>query len=261
MASLDEHLAILVNGEAVSLGEVLRTAKWRKQLQFIREAADATLVRQQAAKRGIGVSDDELQQASDDFRAANGLYDAETTENWLAANYLTYEDWEIMLEHEVIVRKLRDALSTGKVEEHFAINKLSFDAATISQLVVDSEDMARELRAQIIEENADFYTLARQHSVDTATKHLGGYTGRIRRIDMEAAIEAAVFGAQPGKIVGPFKIDAGWALVKVEAIHPATLNDATRESIKSMLFDEWLSEQRRKAKISVPLLKPNSDGE
>jgi hypothetical protein len=43
-------------------------------------------------------------------------------------------------------------------------------------------------------------------------------------------------------------------LIRVHALHPAILNDATREDIRSLLFEEWLVEQRARARISAPLL-------
>lgn len=254
MISLSEYIALEVNGEAVSLQEVLRSAKWRGQLTFIQDAANTTLIRQAAERRGIEVSDDELQRAADDFRAAHGLHDVQATEGWLAAKHLSFEDWELLLEDEIIIRKLREMLTGGKVEQHFAENRLSFDVATISHILVSDEDVAKELRAQIAEEEADFYALARRYSVDATTKPAGGYAGAVRRVEMEAAVEAAVFGAGRGKVVGPIKTDEGWRLIKIEALHPATLDNTTREAIKSRLFDEWLKEQRRKAQIGVPLL-------
>jgi len=66
-------------------------------------------------------------------------------------------------------------------------------------------------------------------------------------------MEAAVFGAQPSQTVGPIKTYAGLELVKLEAIHLATLDDSHRETIKSLLFEDWLAGERVKAKISIPL--------
>lgn len=256
-----EHLtAITIDGEAISLSEVLRLAKWRRELDFMRHATDARLVRQTATERGITISDDELQHAANDFRSRHDLLDAASTKKWLAKNHLSVEDWESCLEHEIIERKLRDALTGSKVEQHFAENRLAFESATISRLVVQVEDIARELRLQITEDEMDFHQLARENSIDDATKLAGGYVGIVRRADLEASIEAAVFGAQPRRVVGPFKTDAGWCLVKVEARHPAMLDDATRETIKSHLFKEWLDERRRKAKIAMPLLEETADG-
>ena len=259
MTSLSEYIALEINGETISLQEVLRFAKWRGESTFIKDAADAVLIRQAAVELGIRASDEELQQAADDFRAERDLYDAETTEEWLVANYLSYEEWEALLEDEIIKRKLRDVLTGGSVEKYFAEQGLSFDAAAVSRLVLKAEDIARELRAQIVEDGANFHTLAREHSIDLATRPAGGYSGLVRRSEMEAAMEAAVFGAQPGKTVGPIKTCDGWELVKVEALHPATLDDGMRETIKSLLFSEWLTERRLKAKISVPLLEHEAE--
>jgi putative peptide maturation system protein len=259
MTSSNESVALEINGESISLSDVLRLAKSSGNLQFIQDAVDATLIRQGAAERGIEVSADELQQAADDFRVARDLHDAAATEAWLANNHLSYEDWELLLEFQVTRDKLREALAGARVEQHFAEQRFSFDAAVLSRLVLKDEDLARELRAQIVEDGADFHGLARQFSIDGATKLAGGYIGPTRRSSMEAAVESAVFGAQPGKIVGPLKTDDGWQLIKIESFSPATLDDSMRETIKSILFDEWLSERRRKARISIPLLEASEE--
>lgn len=257
--SYEQLTALTIDNETISLSEVLRLAKWQRELGFLRQAADAHLIRRAATERGISVSNAELQQAANDFRQSRDLLDAASTKKWLASNHLSVGDWESCLEGEIIERKLRDALTGSEVEQHFAENRLSFESATISRLVVAAEDIARELRLQIAEDEADFHQLAREHSIETATKLAGGYAGIVRRADLEAAIEAAVFGAQPGRVVGPFKIDAGWSLVKIESRHPAMLDDATRANIKSQLFKEWLDERRRKAKIAMPLLVQLND--
>ena len=254
MTSLGEYIALEINGETISLQEVLRFAKWRGQWTFINEAADAALIRQAAVERGIKVSDEEFQQAADAFRVEHDLYDVEATEEWLAANYLSYAEWEALLADEIIRRKLREELTHGRVEKYFAEQRMSFDAATISRLVLKEEGVARELRAQIVEDGADFHTLAREYSTDLATRPAGGYSGVVRRPELDASIEAAVFGAQAGKTVGPIKTYDGWELVKIEALHPATLDEPMREAIMSVLFSEWLTNRRLKAKISIPLL-------
>src|SRR5262249_14278274 len=91
--------------------------------------------------------------------------------------------------------------------------------------------------------------------IDSATRPAGGYVGKIMRKTLAAEAETAVFGAEAGRIVGPIKTDRGWLLIGVHALHPATLDEVTREQIKSSLFKEWLSWQRGKAEISAPLLE------
>ena len=98
MPALSQYTALEVNGEAVSLADVLRLAKMRGQLRFVEEALDAALIRQAAAGRGITAADEELQQAADDFRAAHGLHTAQATLGWLESRRLTFEDWDRLSE-------------------------------------------------------------------------------------------------------------------------------------------------------------------
>jgi putative peptide maturation system protein len=256
---LDDFNALEVNGEEVSLAEVLRVAKCASQLQFIRIAIDAALVRQAVEKRGIEATDEELQEEADIFRAERELFDAEATEAWLAGSHLSYSDWEVWLEERVVTRKLREALFGDQIEQHFAVNRLTFDEAAVSQIIVKDEDLAQELRAQIVDDGADFHALAREHSIDEATRPASGYAGTVRRTELEAAVEAAVFGARPGTILGPFKDERGWLLIKVDGVRRATLDEATTEVIREQLFNEWLTEQRVKARLAVPLLQPEED--
>ncbi|NOT63205.1 MAG: hypothetical protein HOP19_23595, partial [Acidobacteria bacterium] len=79
-------------------------------------------------------------------------------------------------------------------------------------------------------------------------------TGTVRRADLTAAAEAAVFNAKPGQVVGPVKTTKGWELLRIEALQPATLDDATLITIKKRLFDEWLQDARANARLHQPLL-------
>ena len=254
MSDLFEYVALEVNGEEISLYDVLLPAKGSGNLEFLQEAINAAIIRQEAARHAIEVSDEELQSAADEFRAAHDLFDVASTEAWLAARRLTFEDWEAFVEGNVLKQKLREAITADKIQQQFAVNKLAFDAAELSRLVVADEDIARELRAQIVEEGADFHSLARAYSIDAATRLAGGYAGNVARADMEAAVESAVFGAQTGNVIGPFKLEDGWHLIKIESLHRAELDDALRETIKAKVFAEWLEERLRKARIKIPLL-------
>jgi len=139
------------------------------------------------------------------------------------------------------------------VERYFAEQRLSFDGVTFSLLLVKEQSVAKELKAQIIDDGADFHSLARQYSIDYETRLAGGYAGFIRRTAMEPEVEAAIFGVQPGTTIGPIETRCGWQLLKLEALHLAILGDAMREEIKSILFENWLDGQRLKAKIRVTL--------
>lgn len=261
MKDLSEIIAAEIGTEAVSLADVLRHAKLNERLQIFDDAVDASLIRVECKKRGIEITDDELQEAADKFRAERELYDGEKTERWLTEHRLSYSDWEDLLEAEILKSKLIKTLTDGLIEQRFAENRLSFDSAKLSRIVVKDEGIARELRLQITEEDSDFHTLARLHSTDEKTKLAGGYIGDVSRKDMEASVEAAVFGASAGQVVGPFKLSSGWTIFKVEELKRASLDDETREVISKQIFDEWLKEAKRKAKPVMPLLEAEKEEE
>ena len=168
---------------------------------------------------------------------------------------MTFEDWESFIEGKVLRQKLRETITRDKIEQHFAVNKLKYDSAELSRLVIRDEEIAKELRAQIVEDGADFHALAREYSIDESTRPAGGYAGATKRADMDAVVESSVFGGQPGSVVGPFKLADGWHVIRIESLHRAELDDGLREAIKEEIFTEWFNERLRKAKIKIPVLE------
>src|SRR5207248_4911465 len=136
----------------------------------------------------------------DDFRAERRLFDVAATEQWLAEKQLNFDDWGVMIEGQLLARRVREAVAKKKIEPHFAQHRLDFDRATISRLLVADEELARELRAQIADDEADFHALARRYSIETATRPMGGYAGEVKRGELPAAVQADVFGGQPGEV-------------------------------------------------------------
>src|SRR5690349_4794843 len=98
MSELSEYIALEVNGEKISLYDVLVPAKGRGNLAFVEDAIGDAIIRQEAERRSVVVSDEELQLAADQFRQAHELYGVETTNAWIAAKNLTFEDWESVIE-------------------------------------------------------------------------------------------------------------------------------------------------------------------
>lgn len=256
MAGVGDEPGIVVNGEVVTVAEVLAGAKFAGDLGFVRKARDAALIRQEAEQRGIEVSAEEIQESANAFRAARSLHGSRETLAWLSANYLSVEEWEEGLEQELLTRHVRDAVVGKRIEEYFAQHLLSHEGVELSQLLVRDEDLASELALQIAEEGADFHALARRHSLDRDTRRAGGYRGMARRGELPPAAQAAVFGAAEGEVVGPFRAREGWWLLKVEKLHPAVLDGALRERLAEELFEEWLGVRREQAEIQIPLLEP-----
>ena len=119
---------------------------------------------------------------------------------------------------------------------------------------MEQEGVAEELLSQIEEEEADFATLARKNSIDSASKKAGGYMEVVNRKALSPQVESAVFGADDSDVVGPVKTDMGYHIIKVEKILPGELNNQTKAAIKNILFRNWLEEEYLKANIELKLM-------
>jgi putative peptide maturation system protein len=255
MSQLSDYVAAEVNGETIRLHDVVRAAKVLQKTEFLEYAEAAAIFRQAALEHGITVTDEELQQAADEYRAERGLEEVADTEAWLAKRHLSLSDLEAVLRDMCLQSKLQGAMFNGKVDAHFAQNQVDYESATISRIVVGDEALANELAMQIRDDDADFYAAARKHSTEAETRRSGGYVGTVRRGDLSGAEQSAVFGAPAGTVVGPIRGRKDWRLIKVEELHPAALDADTRETIQRELFGQWFVQQRRSARIREPLLE------
>jgi hypothetical protein len=55
--------------------------------------------------------------------------------------------------------------------------------------------------------------------------------------------------ASPAQVIGPAAARGGWVLIDVLTTEPAALTPDVRAAVKSRIFDDWLREQRRAARI------------
>ena len=181
-----------------------------------------------------------------------GMYQSLDTEKWLAERLLSTSDLVDFARRKILNDRVRKHVVSGKVEPYFADRRSLFDAVAFSQIVVNDRVLARELRFRTME-GAEFFSLARQYSIDESTRLAGGFVGRIERTQLPQAIAAHAFGVIPGTIAGPFEIDKKFYVVKIEEVYPAELNEATRARIEGILFEEWLSLRRKQANVNVSL--------
>lgn len=239
---------------ALELGNIHFTAREvAKHLKLsgwstIRPVVHRMLIARYAAAQGINITVEELQAAADRFRAERRLYSAADTELWLQANGLTLDDFEALLETHVVADKIRASFSDEQVARAFAERTVDLDTVEISILIVNDEAGAEELRRKILEDGAEFMLLARDYSVHASAKW-GGYVGRVRRCDLAGPVAAAVFGAEPGAVIGPFATAEGFTLLHVHEHYPARLNETTAAAIREFLFQSWLRAQEEKADL------------
>jgi peptidyl-prolyl cis-trans isomerase C len=161
---------------------------------------------------------------------------------------------------DVLVQKIvEQAVNDKTVRELYDERaKLSHppDEFHARQIVAASQADAEATR-KLIASGASFETLAGERSIDAATRFNGGDLGYFAVDVMPDAYEAALKPAKAGDIIGPFKSDAGWVLLKVEDRRPGqplSLEQARPQIIRFATYDQvrdLLQTLRGKAKIAL----------
>lgn len=255
MSDIESVLTASPSGVTLSLRQVLQHLKRRGQLWHLLLGclADELLLHECGQAR-LTASTEELQQAANRFRHRQGLTTAEQTNQWLAREGLTVDDFEAGLERELLVEKFKDHLVAQQAAGHFAGNRERYGRAQLRQVIVASDGVARELLARINDEGCDFADLAREHSLDNAGRQTGGSIGVVPRHALPVAMGDAVFAAKIGAVVGPFATQQGVHLLLVEALHEPVLDAETAAAIRGELFDRWLTEQMKAVRIDLSSL-------
>jgi putative peptide maturation system protein len=218
----------------------------------IESLVNLCLIREELEREPIDLSDAELQEAMDRFRSAKKLFKAQDTLRWLERHGMSHESLERYVADDALVAKLRDRIAAGGVEEYFRQHPGDFDTARVARLEVADECRARELADEIRGGRLDFFAVAERCFFETAERGAPPQTGQLALIERRHAAPALrepLFAAAPGQLIGPVPVEGGCALLRVLAILPARLDGRTRTAIKNVLFDEWLAERRRAARI------------
>jgi putative peptide maturation system protein len=219
---------------------------------IINRLINVCLIQEEFDRNPVELSDEELQLGMDDFRRAHKLYTAEDTYLWMQQRGLTQEQFERLVTDNLALAKLRDRVAEGRVESYFELHRADFDTAQIARFEFADEESARQTHRQILAGELDFYEAAQRHflaAAGQAEQVERSLFATIRRSEASAELATAILDAAPNEIVGPVRVTDGYALVRVLSLTPARLDEPTRAAIKAILFEEWLAERRRAARI------------
>ncbi len=129
----------------------------------------------------------------------------------------------------------------------------------ITPTLADAEAVKKQLAA-----GAAFDALAMVRSTDAATRFNGGDLGYFTTDVMPEPYGEALKDAKAGDIVGPFKVDTGFAVLKVEdrrPEQPISLEQARPQIVRFLTYDEvrdLLKRLRDQSKVRL-LIGPPQD--
>lgn len=205
-----------VNGEELDFPFVLNCHRGLED-DLVSDIFGMIVGRQYAQDNGVVVSDEELQQAVDEFRYMLGLESTEAFNQYLKDRRIGLLPLQVAMENVLLQSKAAEAIPEEEVDAVIAENQLALEEVELYHIRVEDEDTAQEIKA-LLDEGENFLALAWEHSQDEETRKQGGYIGLLGRQDMIGEIEAEVFSAEPGAIIGPMKTEAGYNIFKVERL-------------------------------------------
>ncbi|MDP3659195.1 peptidylprolyl isomerase [Phenylobacterium sp.] len=162
-----------------------------------------------------------------------------------------------MLVEGVVADAVNDNAVRDLYQEQLKLSKTS-EEIRARQIVVATPEDAEAVK-KLLASGASFEALAMERSTDAATRFNGGDLGYFTTDVMPDAYDGALKTAKAGELVGPFAVEGGWALVKVEDRRPEapiTMESARPQIVRFLTYDQirdLLEKLRGKAKIE-PLL-------
>jgi len=160
-----------------------------------------------------------------------------------------------MLVEGVVTDAVNDNAIRGLYQEQLKLAKRS-EEIRARQIVVGAAADAEVLK-KLLATGASFEALAMEKSTDAATRFNGGDLGYFTIDVMPEAYDVALKDAKPGQLVGPFAVEGGFALVKVEdrrLEQPITLEAARPQIVRFLTYDQvrdLLEKLRSKSKVEV----------
>jgi len=245
---------VRINQEVINSDGLIKHLKLNGQYDgIIEDLVREKLTVQVARKSGLEVTVEEVQARADQIRRVRGLHRAVDMNRWLDQIGVSLEDLEAFITHMLYFERMQEQIaSDDAVEEYFSLNSPKFDSIVLGHIVVSSEGKAREILAILEDEPDMFEQLALEHSTaDTAAD--GGYIGTVTRGSLVSEIEAKVFHADEGEVLGPFGTPDGssWEIFMVKARRDATLDDDARSEIRRLIKEEWLAARARENRIEL----------
>lgn len=199
---------------------------------------------------GITVSEEELQAAGDEFRRSHQLLTASETQDWLAQQRISVEDWYEGVRVSLLEKKLKEHLFSAQVDSYYLSNRKEFKRVALSQILVRDLTDAFQIVQALRQENASFCALAIEYSQGQQSKERGGFAGIHFLPRLMPEVSAAICDAKVGEVIGPIQTKLGYHILRIEQWFPVELNESVRQEIIESRFQVWLREHKRQ-----PVLK------
>jgi foldase protein PrsA len=220
----------------------------------------------EAEERGIKVSEAEIKKSFDEQKKQSFPKDADF-EKFLKDSGQTEADIMRRVELDLLSTKIRDEVVKGKdkvtdaqVKDFYDKNKERFaqpERRDLRIVLTKTKAKADQARAALAS-GESWKTVAKQYSVDDASKSQGGKLAAQAEGTLEKALDSAAFKAKKGELTGPVKTQFGYYVFEVTKISDAsqqtlvqakeTISETLKSQNQQKSLDTFVTEFREKWK-------------
>ena len=205
-------------------------------------------IEQEAEERELSVSDEEVASQLEDIKQQSFRND-EQYQRFLENSGMSEEDLLFRIRIDLLIGEIRDdVLGEGEIgdEEVSAYYEENKDQPPIGQpeqrevrlVVTRNEDQAEEAR-KALEQGDGFAAVAKEFSIDPASRGRGGKL-TLQQGAEEEELDEAVFSAEVGELAGPVETPLGFYVFEVADVRRGSTQtlEQSREAIVEILRTE-----------------------
>jgi foldase protein PrsA len=210
-------------------------------------------IQREAEEQGVEVTDEEVKKSFEEQKKQSFPKEADY-EKFLKTSGQTNEDVMMRVRLDALSNKIRDKVTKGKdkvtdqqIKAYYDKNKAQFaqpERRDLHIVLTKNKAKAEEAKAAL-EDGESFKSVAKEYSIDDASKAQGGKLPAVAKGQQEKAFDTAIFGADKGKIIGPVKTQFGYYVFKVDKIDAAS--QQTLEQAKATIKQVLASQNQQKA--------------
>jgi len=285
-----DRVVAIVNDDLITLSELRNTAlsinptstEPIDERTVLNQMIESKLFEQEANRRGITVSKEELDASIEQVRNKHNLNE-DQMEEVLKKQNLTpesfREQWRVQaLGNKLLESQLKNKIvvTDDEIEEYYkenygttdftgdysGITEETEEEVEVAHILISpdtpgAQDRAIEV-AELAKSGNDFASLAREYSDDSFTADKGGNLGSFKKGDLIEPLEIAVERTPEGKVSGPVQSPAGYHIIKVlNRTKPSSnekekksedetyISDSDRQEIRQILHRQKAEEQLR----------------
>jgi putative peptide maturation system protein len=251
---------VRVNTTVMSVADAIAKIDvlWEKA-PLMQRVIDSCLIEEALAREPFDVDDEEVQQALDGMRRGRGLYTVADFEAWMADTGTTWQALETLAIALARTARLRERTVGDRVDAYLAQHRSEFDLVALASVQTRSAQVAAALAEAVRLGGQGLLQAAQQAFAQSPEQQIETSLRQVRRHQLDAPVARAMAEAQiapgpsgsiaGGVAVGPLATEDGFTLVQPLSVEPALPGEALRRAVVTKLFDDWLREQRRSARI------------